>query len=93
MALSLEEVEKVAKLSRLSFSDAEKQKLQTELTDILNYVDQIKTLADKAEVELDPDALNLMRDDVAEKLENTEKFLAQAQAREGGYLKVKSVLE
>jgi aspartyl-tRNA(Asn)/glutamyl-tRNA(Gln) amidotransferase subunit C len=95
MSLSSEEVDKIAKLARLSFSPDQKQKLQTELSDILNYVDQVKTLAEKIDVKFDedPDALNLMRDDVAEPVADPQKFLAQAPATESGYVKVKSVLE
>lgn len=95
MALTTEEVEKIAKLARLKFETSEKQKLQQDLTNILNYVDQIKSLGDKVEAVLveDKDAVNLMRDDVAVPVENPEKFLEQAPSREGHFVKVKSILE
>ncbi len=95
MALTPEEVEKISKLARLEFTAEEKQKLQHELTDILNYVDQIKSITEKNEIELanDPDAVNLMRDDVAVQNDNPEKFLEQAPGREGNFIKVKSILE
>ncbi|HEX9502768.1 MAG TPA: Asp-tRNA(Asn)/Glu-tRNA(Gln) amidotransferase subunit GatC [Patescibacteria group bacterium] len=94
MAISLDEVNRIAKLARLSFSDEEKQKLQHELSEILNYVDQLKAVGDKVETETyDADALNLMRDDVAEEMTDPEIFLAQAPAREGKFIKVKSILE
>jgi aspartyl-tRNA(Asn)/glutamyl-tRNA(Gln) amidotransferase subunit C len=95
MSLTPEEVEKIAKLARLKFDAGEKQKLQTDLTNILNYVDQIKSLGDQVEAVLvdDPDAVNLMRDDIAQQVENPEKFLEQAPGREGNFVKVKSILE
>ena len=95
MALTIDEVEKISKLARLDFTAAEKQKLTHELTDILNYVDQIKNLTEKVDLKLaeDPDAVGLMRDDVAMPVENPEKFLTQAPDREGNLVKVKSILE
>ncbi len=95
MSISLEEVDRIAKLARLKFTDAEKQKMQTEMSAILDYVAQLNTIEGKAAGmnELDPDAVNLMRDDVAEKGIAPEEFLGAAPAREGNYFKVKSVLE
>jgi aspartyl-tRNA(Asn)/glutamyl-tRNA(Gln) amidotransferase subunit C len=94
MAISPDEVNRIAKLARLSFSDDEKQKLQHELSAILEYVDQLKEVGDKVPAEShDPESLNLMRDDVAEESIPPEEFLKQAPAREGKFVKVKSVLE
>jgi aspartyl-tRNA(Asn)/glutamyl-tRNA(Gln) amidotransferase subunit C len=94
MAISLDEVNRIAKLARLVFNDEQKQKLQLELSSILEYVDQLKEIESKAVVShQDPDALNLMRDDVAEELTSPEEFLKQAPERQGNFIKVKSVLE
>ena len=93
MSISIEEVNRIAKLARLSFNDDQKQKLQQELSAILDYVDQLKQVQDKALDEVSPESVNLMRPDVAEQVSNPEEFLAQAQAREGNFIKVKSVLE
>ena len=95
MAISSDEVNRIAKLARLSFSDEEKQKLQQELSSILEYVDQLQKVSGQAETEdmIDPEAVNLMRNDVVEVREAPEEFLAQAPGREGNFVKVKSVLE
>ena len=95
MSISLEEVNKIAKLARLTFSDVEKQKLQQELSAILDYVDQLKELSGKTSFQItdDPDAVNLVRDDVVDAQINPQEFLAQVPAREGKFIKVKSVLE
>jgi aspartyl-tRNA(Asn)/glutamyl-tRNA(Gln) amidotransferase subunit C len=60
--VSIQEVEHVAKLARLSFSNAEKETLTHQLNDILKYMEQLNTL-DTSNVEplshvieLSPDA-------------------------------------
>jgi aspartyl-tRNA(Asn)/glutamyl-tRNA(Gln) amidotransferase subunit C len=95
MAISTAEVNKIAKLSRLTFNEDEIQKLQHELSSILDYVDQLKQIESKSALELDvdTDAVNLMRDDVAEELTPPEEFLKQTPERQGKFIKVKSVLE
>jgi aspartyl-tRNA(Asn)/glutamyl-tRNA(Gln) amidotransferase subunit C len=94
MAISIDEVNRIAKLARLSFTEEEKQKLQTELSAILDYVDQLKQVEGKSGLEVyDKDALNLMRDDVAEEFPNPEELLAQAPATQDGFVKVKSILD
>jgi aspartyl-tRNA(Asn)/glutamyl-tRNA(Gln) amidotransferase subunit C len=94
MSISIEEVERIAKLSRLNFTDDEKQKFQHELSGILDYVDQLKQIEGKAPALLfDPDAVNLMRDDVAEQTTPAEEFLKQAPDKQEGFIKVKNILE
>ena len=95
MSISIEEVNRIAKLARLNFSEAEKPKLQKELSDILNYVDQLKEVEDKSAelASVDPDSMNLTREDIAIKPVDPDEFLSQAPAREGKFVKVKSVLD
>ncbi|MEJ0021933.1 MAG: Asp-tRNA(Asn)/Glu-tRNA(Gln) amidotransferase subunit GatC [Candidatus Doudnabacteria bacterium] len=94
MAISIEEVNRIAKLARLSFSEDQKQKLQQELSAILDYVDQLKEVEGRVSPEAaDPGAVNLMRNDVAQETAAPEDFLKQAPAREGNFIKVKSVLD
>ena len=95
MAISLDEVNRIAKLARLSFNEDEKQKLQHELSAILDFVDQLKQIKDKTGLSeaVDPDAVNLMRDDVVEITSQPEEFLKQSPSRQGNFVKVKSVLD
>lgn len=94
MAISLEEVNRIAKLARLSFPDDQKEKLQHELSAILEYVDQLKKVESKIALhEPDSDAVNLMRNDVVEVTAEPEEFLKQAPSRQGNFVKVKSVLD
>ena len=50
MALTREEVLKIAKLSKLSFEDKEIEKFQVELNDILKYIDMLNEV-DTSKVE------------------------------------------
>ena len=50
MALTREEVLKIAKLSKLSFEDKEIEKFQIELNDILKYIDMLNEV-DTSKVE------------------------------------------
>ncbi|MBX4191511.1 MAG: Asp-tRNA(Asn)/Glu-tRNA(Gln) amidotransferase subunit GatC [Candidatus Doudnabacteria bacterium] len=94
MSISTEEVNRIAKLARLSFDDEQKQKLQHELSAILEYVDQLKQVGDKVSTEVyDEETMNLMREDVVEERTSPEEFLKQSPAREGNFVKVKSILE
>jgi len=94
MAISIDEVDKIASLARLSFSDDEKQKFTSELSSILNYIDQLKEVDPSAHSQAaDSDAENLMRDDVPESLASPKDLLAQAPDTEGNFVKVKSILE
>lgn len=95
MAITLAEVDRIAKLARLSFSEEEKVKLQKELSAILDYVDQLKTVEAKVEERPydDPESVNRMRDDFAQNLTSPDELLKIAPEVESGYYKVKSVLE
>ena len=95
MAISLDEVNRIAKLARLSFNEDEKQKLQQELSAILDFVDQLKEIQDKSQQSeaIDPMTVNLMRDDVAEVTILPEEFLKQSPSRQENFVKVKSILE
>lgn len=94
MAISIDEVNRIAKLARLSFNENEKQKIQQELSAILDYVDQLKEVGSKiVEGPQDPDAVNLVREDIVEVTTGPEEFLTQAPDRQGNFIKVKSVLE
>src|SRR5438105_1090715 len=45
MALSLDDTRKVARLARLALSEADLAKMQQQLSAILDYVDQLKSLS------------------------------------------------
>ncbi len=87
------DVKALAKLSRLEVSDAEIQKLESELPGILAFVDTIQKAAVSNET-ITPDLRNVVRAD-ADPIERgtyTETLLSAAPAREGNRIAVKQVI-
>ncbi len=88
-----EDLDKLAKLSRLSLTDEEKEKLALEFDSILSYVSEIEKVSVGERV-LEAGLLrNVMRED-GEPHESglyTEAILNNAPDTEDGYLKVKQV--
>ncbi len=95
MPLSKKDVEYVAKLARLALSDKEKERLVSQLGNILEHVSKLK--------ELNMDSVpptshvlplkNVWREDSVVLPENTEAILSNAPDREGPYFKVNKVIE
>jgi len=94
MAISREEVEKVALLARLQLSDAELQTMTTQLSDILGYVEQLGQL-DTDSVEPMAHALDVCdvfrRDEVRPSLDRNDA-LANAPKHDGQCYRVPAVL-
>lgn len=96
MAVSADDVKKLANLARIALDDAEVAKLQGELDSIVAYIDAVQKVPMPEGVSASPhlDLKNVMRED-GEPHETglyTEDMLAQAPAREGDFLKVKKIL-
>src|SRR5579863_5755978 len=93
--LDAEEVRKVAKLGRLKLTDADVARYATQLTAILGYVAQLKSV-DVAGVEPMAHPLplkNVLREDVVTPALLTEAVLANAPGRDGPYFTVPKVLD
>ena len=95
MALSKEEVEKIALLARLGLSKEEKAIYAKQLSSILEYIEQLKAV-DTAGVEMTAQVTgleNVMRDDMVVQIDedNRKKLLTQAPSSEGDLIKTKSV--
>lgn len=95
MALTNEQVEHVALLARLGLSDAERERMREQLSSILDHIDQLRTV-DTSDVPptaqvipLDP----ILRDDVVRDQLSVEQVLANAPRSEGGYIKVRAILD
>lgn len=93
--ISREEVEHVARLARLGLTDDEIDRMQTQLSRIL---EAIETLREVDTSHIGPTAQvialeNVMRDDVAIPGISREAALANAPLREGPMLRVPVVLE
>jgi aspartyl-tRNA(Asn)/glutamyl-tRNA(Gln) amidotransferase subunit C len=93
--MEIKDIEKLAKLSRIELTDAEKEKYLKDISAILVYVDQIKNaVAETGEERKVGDLRNVMRED--EEIEgerDVKNIIAEFPRQDGDYLKVKKILE
>jgi aspartyl-tRNA(Asn)/glutamyl-tRNA(Gln) amidotransferase subunit C len=93
--MEIKDIEKLAKLSRIELTDAEKEKYLKDISAILVYVDQIKNaVAETGEERKVGDLRNVMRED--EEIEgerDVKNIIAEFPRKDGDYLKVKKILE
>jgi aspartyl-tRNA(Asn)/glutamyl-tRNA(Gln) amidotransferase subunit C len=95
MPIDGQAVDHVARLARLDLSDEERERMQVELTQILEHVEKIQTL------DLDPveptsqalDLSNVMRPDVVGPCLTQAEALANAPDQEDGRFRVPRILE
>ena len=95
MALSREQVERVAELARLGLSDDEIDRFQQQLSQVLGHMQALDTVDTSA---IPPTAQviplsSVMRDDVVRPSLPVEDVLRNAPRREGDFIKVPPVLE
>jgi len=89
------DIEKLAELARIKISHEEAESLVGEIEPVLEYVNQIQSVAGAGEVLPEAGAVhNIMREDGAphEPGAFSAELLAEAPQREGEYLKVKKIL-
>ncbi len=94
MAVTLKDVDYVAMLARLEFSEQEKQKLVHDLNEILRYVDQLNTL-DTQNVEPLSHVIelgNVFRADEPKPSLDPEEALKNAPSRNEKFFKVPKVI-
>jgi aspartyl-tRNA(Asn)/glutamyl-tRNA(Gln) amidotransferase subunit C len=95
MEITLKEVEQVARLARLELSEDEKAIFARQLSAILSYMDQLKTL-DTGGVEPTATVLptdNVFRDDQVRPSLPQEAALANAPDQADGFFRVPRILE
>ena len=95
MQISKKEVEHVATLARLEVTEAEKEAFSRQLSDILTYIDKLKTLDTEG---VEPTATvieqtNVFREDKARPSLPVETALANAPERAEGFLCVPRILD
>ena len=96
MAVTKKDVEHIAKLAKLKFTDEEKQKLQGEMNKVLDYIDTLNEIPDLDKVEpLENinDTENIFREDESEKCLTKEEALKNAPAKTENFFKVPKVLD
>ncbi|MEO8664117.1 MAG: Asp-tRNA(Asn)/Glu-tRNA(Gln) amidotransferase subunit GatC [Ignavibacteria bacterium] len=95
MSVTINDVDKIAKLAKLSFADDEKIKLQNDLNKILEYIDQLNelNLDDVEPLENINETENILREDETFKWLTAEEALKNAPAKTGKFFKVPKVLD
>lgn len=97
MQLAKEQIEHIAKLSRLELSDEEIMRYGEQLTGILNYVSQLSQV-DTSQIEPTAQVTGLkdvFREDEIKEWDENEVNLALADSpdKEGRFVRVKRILE
>ena len=92
--LSKEEVIKIAKLARIALTEEGVEKFQKQLSTVLEYVEELKTVdvTGLEEVSQVTGLINVQRDDKPVLAENQQEIFSQAPEMKDGYFKVKSIL-
>ena len=94
MAVTIEEVETIARLAKLSFTDEEKQKFVDQFNQILRYMEKLNEL-DTSEIEptsIVSDSQNVMRPDEVKPWLSQDDALANAPRKNDGYFSVPKVI-
>jgi aspartyl-tRNA(Asn)/glutamyl-tRNA(Gln) amidotransferase subunit C len=95
MAVTLEDVEHVANLARLEFSDEEKKTLMNQLNKILEYMEKLNEL-DTSNVEPLAQVIplsNVFREDAVKPSSPVTEVLRNAPAKTDKFFKVPKVIE
>ncbi len=95
MAVTINDVDKIAKLAKLKFAEDEKVKLQKDLNKILEYIDQLNELELENVEPLENINVteNVLRKDEVLKWLTTEEALKNAPSKTGKFFKVLKVLD
>jgi len=95
MEITKEEVEKIAKLSRLELSPEEKEKFSRELGRILEYINKLKEVeTEKVEPLYQVVGVNnVSRDDKIFSSNESDKILNEAPEKEGRFFAIKKVFK
>jgi aspartyl-tRNA(Asn)/glutamyl-tRNA(Gln) amidotransferase subunit C len=94
MAVTIKEVEHIAKLAKLEFTDAEKEKFTHQLNQILEYVEQMNKL-DTSRIEPLSHVIelsNVFRVDEVKQGVSTEEALKNAPSKTEEFFKVPKVI-
>ena len=94
--ISLQEVERIAELARIGLTEKEKERFSEELSDILEYVEQLKEIDTKniEPVSQVTGSVNITREDVADNCDEDirKKIIANLPEEKDGYVKVKQIM-
>jgi len=93
MKLSKQNVQKIAKLSRLELSDKEIDQYANQLSDVLEYFEKLKDInTENVEITAQVTGLeNIYRDDIVDQCNVQSELVKQAADNEDDLIKTKSV--
>ena len=91
MAVSSEEVRRIAKLAHLKLSEEEAMLYQGQFSRILELMEDLKSIG--APQEAVPPATSVLRPDEPRPFPEPQRILSLAPGREGDFYKVKKVIE
>ncbi len=93
--INKEEVQHIAVLARLGLNEKEINKMEKELSSILDYMEMLKKVDAKDSATSNYSDLieNTMREDQVKKTANRDKLVAAFPAEKKGFIKVKTVIE
>ena len=94
MAVTIKDVEHIAKLAKLEFTEAEKEKFTHQMNQILEYMEQLNKLETS---DIEPlshviELSNVFRQDVVKPGVSTEEALKNAPAKTEEFFKVPKVI-
>lgn len=94
MSISIEDVDKIAKLAKLKFTETEKQKMALHLAEILTYVEKLNEL-DTSNVQATHHVLNLvnvLREDKTSKCLTPDQATKNAPRKMNNFFSVPKVI-
>lgn len=94
MSFTVDDLNNLSLLARITVQEAEKEKMVADMQAILGYVSEINAVGGDME-SVKPTHYNVVREDVVtyESGSHTEALLREAPATEDGYVKVAQVLK
>ena len=94
MSVTIKDVEHIASLAKLSFSEEEKRRLASQLTEILKYMEQLNQLDTNTVEPLSHgiELSNVFREDELKPTLTREEALQNAPARTGKFFRVPKVI-
>jgi aspartyl-tRNA(Asn)/glutamyl-tRNA(Gln) amidotransferase subunit C len=95
MSVTIKDVEHIAKLAKLKFTDSEKEKLKGELNKVLEYIDRLNELdlSNVAPLESINESENVFREDIVKPGVTKEEALKNAPSKTDNFFKVPKVLD
>jgi aspartyl-tRNA(Asn)/glutamyl-tRNA(Gln) amidotransferase subunit C len=95
MSISVEEVQYIAALARLRFSEEEQQQLAEQMSTMLDYVDQLNELDTSGVPPMSHvlDLHNVFREDKAQQRISHEEALQNAPDADGDFFRVPKVID